>query len=176
MCKELIGIKTQQWILWLWQYTLEFSSTWMALNCWRTLYLWCTVRYTYLSASSSSREDNTSTHRHCVVSSHFRDQLPAPSIASYECKSHGLLFLCVRKCCILNLEATQHIIQNSRPFTRLLPHSSLRSHISCIGRGREKETEQWRVYYRMYQNGAIENYRTMNLVTSEAFALICHVE
>jgi hypothetical protein len=28
----------------------------------------------------------------------------------------------------------------------------------------------------MYQNGAIENYRTMNLVTSEAFALICHVE
>ena len=37
-------------------------------------------------------------------------------------------------------------------------------------RERKKEWEQWRIYYRMYQNGAVESYRNMNLGTSETVA------
>ena len=52
-------------------------------------------------------------------------------------------------------------------------------------REKERETEwgQWRIYYRMYRNGAVEICRNMNLGTSEKvvfnsgiLALICYVE
>ena len=57
------------------------------------------------------------------------------------------------------------------------------SYIMHRERERENEWEQWRIYYRMYQNGAVESYRNMNLGTSETVAfdsdllvLRCNVE